>query len=113
MALQNRAYLYFPVVEDPNTVTSVLTLDASGEKAGFVFPAPKTGALSKVHFFLGTVTTGETLAASLQNVDGSGNPDGTADQSGTVAVASSDDNTWKTVTFGTTRSVTRGELLSL
>jgi hypothetical protein len=112
MAFQTDAYSLVPLLQLDSSAASML-LDASGEKAAVIFRAPKTGSLAKVHFRLGTVTTGQTLQASLQDVDTTtGQPDGTADQSGTVAVADTDDNTWKTVTFGSSRSVARGDWIA-
>lgn len=97
-------------------------LDASGEKLAAVFRAPKTGTLAKVRFRTATVTTGDTMKVSFQDVDmATGNPDETADQYRTVSVASSDDNTWISTGLITTdgtdggglRSVTRGDLLAI
>jgi hypothetical protein len=111
MALQNFAFGEWPVSMDARAVS--LVIDASGEKVAFIFPVPKSGDIRKVSFRLGLVTTGQTLKASLQDVDlTTGDPDGSIDQSGTVAVANNDDNTWKTVTFGADRTVTRGDLLA-
>jgi hypothetical protein len=93
---------------------SAFLLDAATEKYAMVFRAPKDGSIATIGFKLGVVTTGDTLRVSLQNVDpATGNPDGTADQSGTVVVASADDNTWKTAILGSARVVTLGELLCL
>jgi hypothetical protein len=113
MALTNRPYASVPAGFNPGAGFNVL-LDASGEKCAFVFVVPETGNLAGVRFRLNTVTTGETLKASLQDVDpATGDPDGTLDQSGTVAVADTDDNTWKSVTFGAARAVVRGEVLAV
>lgn len=93
--------------------SEALLLDAAGEKAAVIFRAPKDGNLLKVHFRLGIVTTGQTLKASFQNVDpATGAPDGVVDQSGTVTVADTDDNLWKTVTMGAARAVVRSELVA-
>jgi hypothetical protein len=92
---------------------SPFVIDAAAEKVAFIFRVPKAGSISSVGFRLGTVTTGQALKASLQDVDTTtGNPDGVVDQSGTVAVADSDDNTWKTVTFGSARVVVRNDILA-
>lgn len=78
-----------------------------------IFAAPKAGDIHKLHFALGTVTTGDTLIGSLQNVSlTTGDADGTPDQSGTVVVADGDDNAWKSVTLGADRTVTKGELVA-
>ena len=96
----SRTYLYIDDGTSYNT------------KVSFTFQYPKTGNVSKVYFAVSTVTTGGTLQASLQDPDTTTAgypPDGTADQSGTVAVADTDDNKIMTVTLGSTRSVTRGD----
>jgi len=92
---------------------AVVVLDASGEKLGFIFRVGKTGNIEKIKFRLGNVTTGQTLKASLQNVDlANGEPDETEDQSGTVAVADGDDGDWKEVTLSSVRAVTAGDVLA-
>lgn len=113
MPLVNRPFWHLPAYYVPTTANTILVLDAAGEKAAFLFGAPKAGAIAKVTFRLGTVTTGRTLKLSLQDVDpATGDPDGVADQSGTVGVADTDDNVFKTVTLGATRSVGRGEVVA-
>ena len=89
-----------------STNQAAILLDAAADRIAMHFRAPKAGNLNKIGFLLGTVTTGETLLAGFQDVDiTTGNPDGTFDQSGTVAVADTDDNLWKEVTTSTTRTV--------
>jgi hypothetical protein len=114
--------VFMPKPESIAAFNSNLLLDASGEKIGCVFRAPKTGTLAKVRFLTGTVTTGDTMKVSFQDVDMStGNPDETADQYRTVSVANSDDSTWISTGLITTdgtdsggkRSVTRGDLLAI
>ncbi len=91
-----------------------ITLDADGEKVGFIVMAPKSGDVSDIHFYTGNVTTGDTLKASLQDVDvTNGEPDETIDQSGTVVVADEDDNVRKTVALGSNRTVTKGEYIAV
>jgi hypothetical protein len=114
--------MFMPKPESFANSNGNLLIDASGEKIGCVFRAPKTGTLGKVRFFTGTVTTGDTLKVSFQDVDmATGNPDETADQYRTIVVANSDDNAWLTTGLITTdgtdtggkRSVTRGDLLAI
>lgn len=96
------------------TDATTLVIDASGEKVAFVFRAPRTGNIASVRFKLGTVTTADDLTVSLQNVDlATGDPDGTQDQTATVAVADTDDNAWKTATFGSARAVTAGDAVAV
>lgn len=114
--------MFMPKPENFSTNNAGHLIDASGEKMAAVFRAPKTGTLAKVRFRTLTVTTGDTLKVSFQDVDmATGNPDETADQYRTVSVASSDDNVWITTGYITTdgtdgggkRSVTRGDLLAI
>lgn len=113
---------FLPKPENFSTNNAGHLIDASGEKLAAVFRVPKTGTLAKVRFRTLTVTTGDTLKVSFQDVDmATGNPDETADQYRTVSVASSDDNVWISTGYITTdgtdgggkRSVTRGDLLAI
>lgn len=97
-------------------------LDATAEKLAFIFPVPKTGNIDKVGFLTGTVTTGDTLKVSVQDVSlTDGHPDGTAAVYRTIAIADTDDDTWKETgslttdgtDTGTQLAVTRGDLLSI
>lgn len=90
------------------------TLNGSGQKAAFVTRAPKAGNILKVHFALGTVTTGRDLRVSLQGVtSATGFPDGVVGQSGAVTVLDTDDNTNKTATMNVARAVTAGEVIAV
>lgn len=112
MALATLSYGIWPAPIQVSSAGSMV-LDASGEKAAFIWRVGKAGDIRKLHFRLGTVATGQTLKLSLQDVDpATGDPDGTIDQSGTVAVANTDDDTWKTVTLGSDRTVARGDWLA-
>jgi hypothetical protein len=95
-------------------------IDAAGEKVAFVFAAPRTGTLHKVRFRIGAAATPEDVKVSFQDLDASGDPDGTPDQYRVVASASvavgfvatgilSSDGT----DTGTKRSVTRGDILAV
>lgn len=118
MALVTVPPLMFPTVQSGygkagGGFVQTLLIDASGEKAAVVFRVPKTGVISGVGFRLGTVTTGQTLKVSLQDVgEATAVPDETVDQSFTVAVADTDDDTWKQGDFGSTRTVTIGDYLA-
>ena len=96
-------------------------MDASAEKVAVVFRAPKAGTLARIGFRTGTVTTGDTLKVSFQDVStADGNPDGTPDQFRTQAVGDGDDNVWfrsglvtsDGTNGGTLRTVVRGELVA-
>jgi hypothetical protein len=81
-------------------VSSSSLMDAVAEKVAIVFQVLTAGTITKIHFRTSTVTTGDTIKASIQGVDASGNPDGSVAKSGTVAVADGDDSVWKVVDFG-------------
>ncbi|MHC4155648.1 MAG: hypothetical protein ACYST6_12100 [Planctomycetota bacterium] len=57
-------------------------INASAEKVAFIFTIPKTGTLDKFEFLLGTVTQAPAsgIRCSFQNLDASGDPDGTQDE---------------------------------
>jgi hypothetical protein len=113
MALTNFGLFQVPLDLYTSISVGQITLDATGEKMGMVFEVPVTGTLNGFTFRLGTVTTGQTLRGTFQDVDPTtGFPDETEDQSGTVAVASADDNTFKTITMGAGRSVTKGDVVA-
>lgn len=112
MPLTTSSYFAWPTIVPADSTSSVLLIDAATEKAAAVWRVGAAGAIRKLYFRLGTVTTGDTLLVSLQDIDGTtGDPDGTADQSGTVVVADTDDNTWKSVTLGADRTVAVGDWL--
>jgi hypothetical protein len=61
---------------------TTVTLSASGERIAYIFRAPKSGTLNKFEVYLKTVTNNPDngLRFSFQNVDSSGDPDGTQDE---------------------------------
>lgn len=68
---------------------SSLTIDASGEKVGHVFIAPKTGNIDRVFAYASSKTSDGTLDVTLETIDpANGNPSGTlvtANASGTFS----------------------------
>lgn len=89
-------------------------LSASGHKVCVAFQAPATGSITGASFNTGTVTTGDTLTVNLKDVDTTtGFAGSTTHATGTVAVADTDDNTNKDVTFSASYSATKGEWLCL
>lgn len=99
-------------------------LDATADRWAVVFTAPKTGTLDKVRIRLGTVSIAgsSTVLVSFQDVDATtGNPDGTEDQFRQIPNGSLTSNTsvltGKITSDGTdsgsSRSVTRGDLLAV
>lgn len=112
MALQSFGPVLIPPLPGPQGTANIL-LDASGEKAGMIFPAPAAGNITGLSFLTGTVTTGDDLLVSLQTVDATtGDPDETADQSVVQTVLDTDDNTKFDVTLGAARTVTKGEMIA-
>lgn len=112
MALQTLWSGLFPSAYGATGDTS-LSMALADDKVAFVVRLAKSGNIRKVHFLLGSVTTGQTLKVALQNVNASGDPDDTDDQSGTVTVADTDDGLWKTVTLGTDRASTAGDAIGV
>ncbi len=92
-----------------------VTIDASGEKAAFVFAVPKTGTIDRVGFTTRAVTTAQTLRAGLETTDTTNYlPTGT--QYGGSAVgtqASPVADTFYEVTLGTGASATKGDIIAL
>lgn len=104
------------IIPDPlfyaqSSVTS--TLDATGERLGNIVQIAKAGTIKKISFRTGTVTAGDTMKISIQGVGADGMPDGNIAASGTVVVASTDDNTWKTVEFATGVPVIQGQFIAI
>jgi len=127
MALQSiGSLLPFPEVPQAERVWNnagimSFLIDAVGKKFAVVFRVPKTGTLAKTWFRLATVTTGQTLKVSFQDIDlATGDPDGVVDQFRTVPVADTDDNVWKQTGLitadgtdtGAKRAVTLGDYLA-
>jgi hypothetical protein len=100
---------------------TTLLVDASGEKAACIFRAPATGNLKKVGFLTGAVVQTQTIRVSFQDLDASGNADGTQDQFRDITVNDTDDNVWKETGIissdgtdtGSVRSVTIEEWLAV
>lgn len=111
-----------PLITQGGVTYNSLLLDAAAEKAAWIIRAPKTGNLARVGFRTGTVTTGDTMKVSFQDVSGAtGDPDGVVDQFRTVAIADVDDNVWIRTSLitsdgtdgGTKRAVTRGDVFAV
>jgi hypothetical protein len=107
-----------------NPAYSSMLIDASTEKAAYVFRAPKTGTLDKFEWRAGAVSinASSVIRCSFQDVGAAdGNPDGTQDQYRDVSGASITANTWivpglltnNGADGGTKRSVTIGDMLAI
>lgn len=93
--------------------TTYCIMDASGERAGGVIYAPKSGDITHVIFSTTTVTTAETLRVGIYTVDSSGNPTTTAAGGMTVGTqASPAANTQYRVALGTAATVTKGDIIA-
>jgi hypothetical protein len=103
-----------PMSRSGTSAFNSVLLDAAGEAQALICQVPKTGTIDRIAFRTGAITTGGTLTCTIEGVSATtGDPDGTPIGSGTVAIADSDDNTWKECTLGTTASVTRGTLMAV
>jgi hypothetical protein len=98
---------------------TAFTFNASGQKMGWVFQAPKTGSIRKVHFLTGAVTTPTDTDVRIETVNtgaGTGDPSGTllgANTNVTLPSASITTNTW-TISPALTSdaAVTKGDIIS-
>lgn len=124
MSLVNFGPIFYPNLGtniEGATLNTSFTLDAAGEKNAVVFRVPKSGTLNRVGFRTGTVTTGDTLRISFQDVAADGFPDEVVDQYVDQAILSTDDNlsffvgplTHDGTAGGTKRTVTRGDWLAI
>lgn len=112
--------LYLPSINfyggaNPTWRVSESTLDAAADRVAFIFRAPKAGNIQKVGFRVGTVVKGAdtTLIYSLQTIDAaSGNPDGTEDETATIAVGDIVSDTMiLSGNLSAVRAVTLGEMI--
>lgn len=98
-----------------STGASVL-MDADGEGAGGLFMSPVTDTLTKVGFFVGSVTTGDTLEVRVETVGADGLPTGTlfgTNTSGSQVVAGTGDDTFYEVTLTDGVAMNRGDLFAV
>lgn len=99
----------------PTTVN--FTIDATGEKAGVVLHAPKTGNIRTIHFATNTVTTGDTVDVRVETVDATtGFPTGTlwgTNTNAAVVINSTDDNVFKSGTLTADAAVTKGDTIAV
>lgn len=121
MAFATVSTLAIPDVQFAATApafTTLVTLNATGEQAAFIFRAPKTGAIRKLHFLTGAVTTATDTDVRLETVNTStGVPTGTlfgTTTNVTVASGSITANTWiVSGNLTADASVTKGDLMAL
>ena len=105
-----------PSGNPPDFTTSQMDLNSGTDFGEIILQIPVGGSLSEIGFRVGSVTAGCTLSVRLETMSATtGRASGTlyhANASGTVVVADTDDNTWKTVSF-TSFTVTRGDLVAI
>jgi len=92
-----------------------LTIDAAGEKVGFLLQAPKTGNIRKVGWMTQTVTTGDTVDVRIETI-ASSVPSGTlwaTNTNGSQVVANTDDNVMFLTTLTADASVTQGDFIAV
>jgi hypothetical protein len=100
-----------------------MTLDASTEKAACIIQIPKTGTLNTVELLFRAVSmnAASVLRVSFQDLDASGDPDGTQDQFRDLTTDPTANTWYSTVGLitsdgtdtGVKRAVTAGDLLAV
>lgn len=119
MALVTIPHIPIPSVQngiDLDQTYTTITVNAAGDKVGFVFRAPKSGDIRKIHFRVGIVTSpGETFDVRLETVDvATGLPTGTlfgANTNGSILVNTS--NAWLITTLTADATVAKNDLLAI
>lgn len=94
---------------------SNVLFDSGTDRLAWVGQATKALTLDSVLFRTTTVTTGSTLEIRIETV-ADGRPTGTlfsATTNGTVVVADSDDNVWKTVVLTAAASISAGAFFAI
>jgi len=98
-----------------SVLSDSFTIDASGERIAFRMVAGRSGTLTKIGFYVGSVTSSQTLKVELQTVSlTTGEPTGTlygGSAKGTQASPSA--NTYYEVTLGTAATVTAGDYIAV
>jgi len=102
-----QAYIPFNLPVLPyQTSTSSCALNSAAVKCAHGLWIDKTTDIKHVLFYVGTVTSGDTIRVSLQYADAAGLPSGTPLVSTSLAVMTAMQNTWQEITFATAHSVT-------
>lgn len=105
---------FWPALQDESQTTistsTVYQINASGEYAAIVGQWPRTGNVDRIIVHVGVIGVAPVngTRVSLQDIDASGLPDGTADQSATISAGSLAVGV-NEVTLGASRAVTRGQ----
>jgi len=92
-------------------LTTTATVDASGEYVAYVYSAREDMVVSHVGFRAGTVAGSPTCTVSIETVDATGFPAGSAgfgSTNGTTATISSD--TWVLTALGASATISKGSI---
>ena len=96
---------------------SNITLGAQNQKVCVVMQASKGATISKVHFFLATVTDGSDVDVRIETVSATdGNPTGTlwaANTNVVITIADTDDNSWKQAALTAGAVVNQGDIFAV
>lgn len=92
-----------------------VTYDSATDRLAWVGTAPFADSITTLYFRTSNVTTGCTIEARIETVT-NGRPSGTlwaTTTNGTVVVANTDDNVWKTVTLTSAATMALGDLFAI
>lgn len=109
-------YLAFPTPHfgTSNFVPTNMAIDAANEKAAFIFKAPKTGNIHKVHYRVVLYSSTGTLDVRLETVDAAtGMPTGTLWGANTNVSDAPSSTGWRVCTLTADAAVTKGDVLAL
>lgn len=111
---QFSAAYVFPQIENFETGTANVTLDASGEYAAAIFRVPRTGTISQVGFLVGTVTTAGNFLVGLETVTSGGLPSGSMYGGSSQVTYNVSTTGWHNVTLSPNpASATEGDIVAL
>ena len=107
--------LFPPSTQTPKVAPPLLlTLNAIGDQEAVIFQLPQTGSVTKVGFYVNTVTVAGDVDVRLETVDTTtGFPTGTLYSVGANVITNIAAAGWKEVTLGTAASVTRADFVAL
>ena len=97
------------------TTANTFTLDALSEYVAWVFRAPKTGTIDRIHWRAGAVTAnGDGLRQRIETVNAAdGLPSGTlVTSSAEITHVTTTADSWNRGTAGLTAAVTKGDLIA-
>lgn len=110
LAAQTYVDAMFPWPNYRGSIAGTPLSMGTDEMVAVTVTAKKACTLQNVHFNLTDVTSAQSITVTLQDVDSSGFPDGTADQTATVATPATG---WNLATMGANRTVAAGDRLAV